>query len=45
MGLLEQIQRRATEMIKGLKSLSYEERLEGAELVQPAEGDVLERPY
>jgi len=44
MELLEQVQRRATEMIRRLEALSCEERLRDLGAVQPAEEMTLGRP-
>jgi len=41
MDVLEQVQRRATKMIRGLEYLSYEDTLEGVGAVQPGEEKAL----
>jgi len=43
--LLEQVQRRATEVIRGLEYLSYEKKAEGADLIQLGEEKALGRPH
>ena len=43
--LLEQVQRRATEVIRGLEILSYEKKAEGADLIQLGEEKALGRPH
>jgi len=45
MELLEQVQRRALEMIGGLEPHSYEVLAEGARLVQHGEGKAHGRPH
>ncbi|GAB0180444.1 mitochondrial enolase superfamily member 1 [Grus japonensis] len=45
MELLEQVQRRATKIIRGLEYLSYEDRLRELGVVQPGEEKALERSY
>jgi len=44
-GLLEQVQRRATKMIRGMEHLSYEEKLGRVGAVQPGEEKVPGRPH
>lgn len=45
MGLLEQIQRRATKIIRGLEVLLYEERLERDGVAQSGEEKAMWKPY